>query len=192
MPGPYTWTGQDHCAKPLTFCHRLLGSHTRVSTSKSPPQVFLDHSCQNARPFVGEFLAMGSLICQVFLPELNVFLAVRDGNTPLGNLIQQPNFTPFVWVEQLSCSRENYLLYCHGFSCVWFSWCATTTPTDGSNRDGRTKGTTTTAAPSSPIVKKPSVQTDLPSNKARAELKRLEKLGRARSSTLAGAAFWSA
>jgi len=33
---------------------------------------------------------------------------------------------------------------------------------------------------------------NLPSNKARAEMERLEKLGRARRSTLAGATFWSA
>jgi predicted DsbA family dithiol-disulfide isomerase len=33
---------------------------------------------------------------------------------------------------------------------------------------------------------------ELPSNKARAELERVEKLGKARRSTLAGAAFWSA
>jgi hypothetical protein len=33
---------------------------------------------------------------------------------------------------------------------------------------------------------------DLPSNEARVELERLEKLGKAKRSTLAGAAFWSA
>jgi hypothetical protein len=33
---------------------------------------------------------------------------------------------------------------------------------------------------------------NLPSNEARVELERLEKLGKARRSTLAGAAFWSA
>jgi hypothetical protein len=33
---------------------------------------------------------MGSLICQMFLPELNMFLAIPYGNTPMCDFIQQP------------------------------------------------------------------------------------------------------